>query len=516
MSTTVSKLLQITAPPQGDQIVNAPGKSGEGDFLNHLETATENSRAASSEDRRGDEPAGDLQAASSQSSGDREATREQLETDLTTGRTEKDEQESQEEVIDESGDILELSEAIVAYLPVSEQNTSSAVIEVSQDSGVIVTEIHASTDYLQEAGHSNLVSADQFAVSTHQTEMENPLGTGDHLFTKIEVEGEQATQSSDLAVQSASIDPQQAIGGTATLVSKNGTDATRESRQQSQLLDEVPLTAASAVKVNEETASSQRVSDRIPAGSLLPEETGAESTVLEGAGGKAEDGFSGLAESNLAKNLVQRDDGIEQQVTQAETSPEIADRHISAQEDPNSIVRPVALEEKAGTGETRQTGTADIDPEPVPTGDRVRFVQRVSRAFQAARPGSNEIQLKLSPPELGTLRMSITVEQGVVSAKVETETAAARSILLDNLPALRERLAEQEIRVEKFDVDVGRDGQQSDQQSQFTSQDRESEAGSGAALRRSATEASTIENLMNAPSPEQKQIVTDSSLDVSI
>ena len=47
-----------------------------------------------------------------------------------------------------------------------------------------------------------------------------------------------------------------------------------------------------------------------------------------------------------------------------------------------------------------------------------------------------------------------------MSAQVEAETAAARSVLLDNLPVLRERLAEQEIRIEKFDVDVRRDGGQ--------------------------------------------------------
>ena len=37
---------------------------------------------------------------------------------------------------------------------------------------------------------------------------------------------------------------------------------------------------------------------------------------------------------------------------------------------------------------------------------------------------------------------------------METETAAARHVLLENLPALRERLAGQEIRIERFDVDL--------------------------------------------------------------
>lgn len=100
------------------------------------------------------------------------------------------------------------------------------------------------------------------------------------------------------------------------------------------------------------------------------------------------------------------------------------------------------------------------ESDPLPTLDRARFVQRVSRAFQSAHSREGVIQLRLSPPELGSLRIEISTQQGVISAKVETETAAARNVMLDNLPALRERLAEQQIRLEKFDVDVRREGGQ--------------------------------------------------------
>jgi flagellar hook-length control protein FliK len=46
------------------------------------------------------------------------------------------------------------------------------------------------------------------------------------------------------------------------------------------------------------------------------------------------------------------------------------------------------------------------------------------------------------------------VKDGVMSAALETDNAIARRVLLDHLPALRDRLAEQNIRVERFDVDV--------------------------------------------------------------
>jgi flagellar hook-length control protein FliK len=73
---------------------------------------------------------------------------------------------------------------------------------------------------------------------------------------------------------------------------------------------------------------------------------------------------------------------------------------------------------------------------------------------QTAQDRGGLVQLRLSPPELGSLRLELTMQNGVMMAAVETETPAARQVLLDHLPALRERLAEQNIRIERFDVDV--------------------------------------------------------------
>jgi flagellar hook-length control protein FliK len=39
-------------------------------------------------------------------------------------------------------------------------------------------------------------------------------------------------------------------------------------------------------------------------------------------------------------------------------------------------------------------------------------------------------------------------------AHIQTETDAARTAILDNLPTLRDRLADQGVRIERFDVDL--------------------------------------------------------------
>jgi flagellar hook-length control protein FliK len=93
--------------------------------------------------------------------------------------------------------------------------------------------------------------------------------------------------------------------------------------------------------------------------------------------------------------------------------------------------------------------------------ERARFVQRVASAFRSFGDEGGEVRLRLSPPELGSLRVELTVRDGVLNARLEAETSSARNLLLDNLPALRERLAEQNIKVEKFDVDVRDERRQS-------------------------------------------------------
>lgn len=86
--------------------------------------------------------------------------------------------------------------------------------------------------------------------------------------------------------------------------------------------------------------------------------------------------------------------------------------------------------------------------------DASRFLQRVTRAFHVAGERGGEVRLRLSPPELGSLQVEISVREGVLTARMTAENSTARSLLLDNLPDLRQRLAEQDIRIERFDVEL--------------------------------------------------------------
>lgn len=133
--------------------------------------------------------------------------------------------------------------------------------------------------------------------------------------------------------------------------------------------------------------------------------------------------------------------------------------------------------------------------------DRVRLVQRVERAFQTMSEQGGSVRLRLSPPELGSLRIEVTVRNGELSARMETETSAAKNLLLDNLPALRERLAQQDIKVQHFDVDLmDRSlGGSSDQTAQYAdSQQRGGGGGSHQPNRPPAAETREVRSVPDA------------------
>jgi flagellar hook-length control protein FliK len=124
--------------------------------------------------------------------------------------------------------------------------------------------------------------------------------------------------------------------------------------------------------------------------------------------------------------------------------------------------------------------------------------------------------VRLSPPELGNLRIELAVQNGVLTAKLEAETPAARNALLDNLPALRDRLAQQDIRVEKFDVDVRRDSNGSGGSGESGPQDRP--AGQSDARRQDGRDRATPtpRAVAKVTRPTAANAVSDAGLDVRI
>ncbi|MGW8257329.1 MAG: flagellar hook-length control protein FliK, partial [Thermoguttaceae bacterium] len=120
----------------------------------------------------------------------------------------------------------------------------------------------------------------------------------------------------------------------------------------------------------------------------------------------------------------------------------------------------------AGTKSSVANQPADTTGSHIAAG---KFLQRVEQAFAAMQSRGGTVRLKLSPPELGSLRLAISVHNGTMNARIETETKTAKNLLLQNLSTLRDRLAQQNIKIQQFEVNyndssLGGSAQQADQQ----------------------------------------------------
>lgn len=102
---------------------------------------------------------------------------------------------------------------------------------------------------------------------------------------------------------------------------------------------------------------------------------------------------------------------------------------------------------KAGANETQR-------PDALTQAERVRLVQRVSRSFSRLGPMGGQINIRLHPPQLGSLNVQVRLEGRTMTAKLTTETSAARDAILESLPVLRGRLAEQGFQISSFHVEV--------------------------------------------------------------
>lgn len=155
-----------------------------------------------------------------------------------------------------------------------------------------------------------------------------------------------------------------------------------------------------------------------------------------------------------------------------------------------------------------RTRRADIAHRPaaLSAAEYRRFQHRIDKAFELASQRDGEIRLRLSPPQLGSLKVELKLDGEVMHARLETETDAARQLIVDSLPGLRDRLAEQGIRIETFEVDLYKD--------QSSSQDQQRDQ----QFNRDRPRAHQVEPSRDEMSPLQSQLpyVDGSGLDVKV
>ncbi|PQO29911.1 flagellar hook-length control protein FliK [Blastopirellula marina] len=142
----------------------------------------------------------------------------------------------------------------------------------------------------------------------------------------------------------------------------------------------------------------------------------------------------------------------------ATTAPQSSSTSGTTAPNGNNVTNIAAMLQRGLQRGTLQKSTEGKPTTQLDAKQQIRLINRVARAVETT-PAGQSIKIRLNPSELGQLKVEIKVEGGNMVAKIEAENPATRQVLLQHLPQLRDRLAESNINVQQFDVDVM--GQQS-------------------------------------------------------
>jgi flagellar hook-length control protein FliK len=82
------------------------------------------------------------------------------------------------------------------------------------------------------------------------------------------------------------------------------------------------------------------------------------------------------------------------------------------------------------------------------------FADRLARTLLESHQTGRPLQVRLHPPELGLLQIELSSRDGAFTARLDVETPAARQAVLEQLPQLREALAQNGHTLERVDVQV--------------------------------------------------------------
>ncbi|TWU12949.1 Flagellar hook-length control protein FliK [Symmachiella macrocystis] len=129
-----------------------------------------------------------------------------------------------------------------------------------------------------------------------------------------------------------------------------------------------------------------------------------------------------------------------------------ADDSATGQESTEPVLGgPAPISQQSDVSRTVGT-TATTTVETAVDVQRPDFAMRVANAVRTSADNRQEVTMRLTPPELGALRIQVAVEQGKVSARIDAQSSAAQKILLDSLPQLKEALVQNGASVERIEV----------------------------------------------------------------
>lgn len=136
------------------------------------------------------------------------------------------------------------------------------------------------------------------------------------------------------------------------------------------------------------------------------------------------------------------------------------------------VSQPVGLTQSTAVGGNQ--GTVSVGP-TVDTKQVEQLVDRISSSIGKSQSTGQQLKIRLSPPELGTLQIEVSLKNGEYLAKLEVQNNHAQKVINDNIAQLKEALIKTGVSIDRIDVHINTDASEdqrssnSDAQSQTAS-----------------------------------------------
>ncbi|MCA9015651.1 MAG: flagellar hook-length control protein FliK, partial [Planctomycetaceae bacterium] len=146
--------------------------------------------------------------------------------------------------------------------------------------------------------------------------------------------------------------------------------------------------------------------------------------------------------------------------TLGQVLPESAKAAPVSQDNVASIENDQTPPQTAGIHQTTHAaGTQSTAPAgpPVDVKQVEQLVERVVEAVRQSQSTGQQLKIRLSPPELGTLQIEVSLKNGEYSAKLEVQNRHAQKVINDNIAQLKEALSKTGVSLDRIDVHINTD-----------------------------------------------------------
>jgi flagellar hook-length control protein FliK len=100
------------------------------------------------------------------------------------------------------------------------------------------------------------------------------------------------------------------------------------------------------------------------------------------------------------------------------------------------------------------SGTNSLPTTPTEAGPPEAFTHRLGASILESANGGKVLRMRMHPPELGVLQIEVASVEGVVTARLDVESARAHRAILDNLPQLHEMLGRTHTQIDRIELNV--------------------------------------------------------------